>query len=85
MQFIDFKKEHFTRPASSNKFLLDIPRDEIGFAEIDIKQAVDEDHYEEIDYEIFDDIDKVVIKIGRSLNEPASTNASLILLPSSRA
>ena len=59
MQFIDFKKEHFTRPASSNKFLLDI----IGFAEIDIKQAVDEDHYEEIDYEIFDDIDKVVIKM----------------------
>ena len=63
MQFIDFKKEHFTRPASSNKFLLDIPRDEIGFAEIHIKKAVDEDHYEEVDYEIFDDIDKIVVKM----------------------
>lgn len=63
MQFIDFKKEHFTRPANSNKFLLDIPRDEIGFSEIDIKQAVDDNQYEEIDYEISDDLDRVIIKM----------------------
>lgn len=63
MQFIDFKKEHFTRPANSNKFLLDIPRDEIGFSEIDIKQAVDDNQYEEIDYEISDDLDRVIIKL----------------------
>jgi len=63
MQFIDFKKEHFTRPANSNKFYLDIPRDEIGFAEIDVRQATEDDQYEEADYEISDDLDKVVIKM----------------------
>ncbi len=63
MQFIDFKKEHFTRPANSNKFYLDIPRDEIGFAEIDVKQATEGEQYEEVDYEISDDLDKVVIKM----------------------
>ncbi|RKE80445.1 hypothetical protein [Epilithonimonas arachidiradicis] len=61
MQFIDFTKEHFRRPENTNKFLLDIPRDEVGFSEIDIHEKKDNDSYEEADYEIIDDMDKITI------------------------
>ena len=61
MQFIDFTKEHFTRPQHANKFLLEIPRDIIGFSEIEIHEKKENDSYEEADYEIFDDLDKITI------------------------
>ncbi|UQB69331.1 hypothetical protein [Epilithonimonas zeae] len=61
MQFIDFTKDAFRRPDNTNKFLLDIPRDEVGFAEIDIHKKTDNDSYEEADYEVIDDLDKITI------------------------
>ncbi|WP_333853031.1 hypothetical protein [Epilithonimonas sp.] len=68
MQFIDFTKDSFTRPDNSNKFLLEIPRDDIGFVEIDIHEKKDSDTYEEIDYEIIDDIDKITILMRHPKN-----------------
>lgn len=68
MQFIDFTKDSFIRPDNTNKFLLDIPRDEVGFAEIDIHEKKDNDLYEEIDYEIIDDMDKITIMMRHPKN-----------------
>lgn len=68
IQFTVFTKDSFTRPNNSNKFLLEIPRDDIGFVEIDIREKKDSDTCEEIDYEIIDEMDKITIMMKHPKN-----------------
>ncbi|GGG59550.1 hypothetical protein [Epilithonimonas arachidiradicis] len=63
MQFIDFKKEHFTKDENTNSYLLEVPKDEIGFGTVSVHKKTEGDQLEEADYELVDDRDKVTIKM----------------------
>jgi hypothetical protein len=61
MQFIDFKKEHFTKDEETGNYLLEISKDEVGYGDIKVKQKQDDDTFAEADYELIDDGDQVKI------------------------
>jgi hypothetical protein len=63
MQFIDFKKDHFTQDEENNDFVIDISKDEIGFGEIKVQEKTDDDTYQEADYELEDNLDTISIRM----------------------
>ncbi|SEM31380.1 hypothetical protein [Chryseobacterium taichungense] len=65
MQFIDFKKEHFTQDEKTKDFVIDISKEEIGFGEITVQEKTDDETFTDADYEIKDDLNKVTIKMKK--------------------
>jgi len=65
MQFIDFKKEHFTEDENTNDFVIEISKAEIGFGEIRVQERKDDEIYEEADYQITDDPLKITIRMKK--------------------
>lgn len=65
MQFIDFKKEHFTKDEDTHDFVIDISKDEIGFGEIRVQERKDDEIYDDADYEIEDNFDTVTVKMKK--------------------
>lgn len=63
MQFIDFRKEHFTRNEKSDNYFIQISKDEIGFGDIEVLKQKDDESYVKADYELIDDVIKVTIKM----------------------
>lgn len=63
MQFIDFKKEHFTKDENAGCFIIDISKDEVGFGKIKVQEKKDDEIFEEAQYELIDDVEKVTIKM----------------------
>ncbi|WP_394660232.1 hypothetical protein [uncultured Chryseobacterium sp.] len=54
MQFIEFKKEHFTHDEKQNSYFLEISKDEVGFDNIKIQKKINEHLSDDLDYEIID-------------------------------
>lgn len=54
MQFIEFKKEHFTRDEEQNHYFLEISKDEVGFDNLRIQQKKDGHFSDDLDYDIID-------------------------------
>ncbi|WP_294315010.1 hypothetical protein [uncultured Chryseobacterium sp.] len=42
MQFIEFKKEHFTHDEKQNSYFLEISKDEVGFGNLKIQKNTEE-------------------------------------------
>lgn len=54
MQFIEFKKEHFTHDEEQNSYFLEISKDEVGFDNIKIQKKSGDHLSDDLDYEIMD-------------------------------
>ncbi|WP_294288832.1 hypothetical protein [uncultured Chryseobacterium sp.] len=54
MQFIEFKKEHFTHDENQNSYFLEISKDEVGFDNIRIQKKNNSHLSDDLDYEIID-------------------------------
>lgn len=65
MQFIDFKKEHFTQDEETNDYFIEISKDEVGFGNIKVQAKQDDANYAEVDYELVDDLEKVTIRMEK--------------------
>ncbi|WP_426473776.1 hypothetical protein [Chryseobacterium balustinum] len=65
MQFIDFKKEHFTKDEEADFYCIDLFKEEIGFGEIKVEEKKNDGNSSDIKYELNDDIDKITIKIQK--------------------
>lgn len=63
MQFIDFKKEHFSRDEKEEDYFIEISKDEIGYGDISVSERQDDETYTRADYKIIDDVTKVTIKM----------------------
>jgi hypothetical protein len=63
MQFIDFKKEHFSQDEKEENYFIEISKDEIGYGDIEVLEKRDDQIYAKTDYEIIDDVTKVTIKM----------------------
>ncbi|KUJ53362.1 hypothetical protein [Chryseobacterium sp. JAH] len=61
MQFIEFKKEHFILDKKKGRYLLEIPKDEIGFGDVKLQKKNDDGTLAEIDAEIIDDLIQIKI------------------------
>lgn len=67
MQFIDFKKEHFSYNAVSGNYIIQLSKDEVGYESIEVLKKHDDHTYKKANYEIIDDVTKFTIK----MKEPA--------------
>jgi len=65
MQFIDFKKEHFTQDEETNDYFIEISKDEVGFGNIKVQAKQDDTNYAEVDCELVDDLEKVTIRMEK--------------------
>lgn len=65
MQFIDFKKEHFTKDEEADFYFIDLFKEEIGFGEIKVEEKKNDGNSSDMKYELNDDIDKITIKIQK--------------------
>lgn len=54
MQFIEFKKEHFTHDEEQNHYFLEISKDEVGFDGIRIQHKKNDHLSDDIDYDLLD-------------------------------
>ena len=54
MQFIEFKKEHFTHDEEQNRYFLEVSKSEVEFENIKIQQKKDDHLSDNIKYEIVD-------------------------------
>ncbi len=63
MQFIDFKKEHFSQDEKEVNYFIEISKDEIGYGDIEVLEKRNGETYAKTDYEIIDDVTKVTIKM----------------------
>ena len=65
MQFIDFKKEHFTKDEYADFYFIDLFKEEIGFGEIKVEEKKSDGNSGDMKYELDDEIDKITIKIQK--------------------
>lgn len=65
MQFIDFKKEHFTKDEDADFYFIDLFKEEIGFGEIKVEEKKSDGNSGDMKYELHDEIDKITIKIQK--------------------
>ncbi|WDF46054.1 hypothetical protein PQ459_14230 [Chryseobacterium sp. KACC 21268] len=63
MQFIDFKKEHFSKSEVNGDYYIEIPKEELGFGDIEVHEKKDGGHYSKADYSLDEDINKVTVKM----------------------
>ena len=61
MQFIDFKKEHFSKNEETEEYFIEILKDEIGYGEIEVQLKHDDGHYLKAEYKLKNDSNKVTI------------------------
>ena len=61
MQFIEFKKEHFTHNAEKNNYFLEIPKDEVDFGNVKIQKRQDDHVLDDIDYDIIDHPTRITV------------------------
>ncbi|MDQ1161795.1 hypothetical protein QE422_002163 [Chryseobacterium sp. SORGH_AS 447] len=54
MQFIEFKKEHFTHDEEKNNYFLEISKTEIDPENIKVQKKEDDQLSDDLDYEIAD-------------------------------
>lgn len=54
MQFIDFKKEHFSHDEATGHYFLEIPKDEVDYENVKIQQRNGDQLSDEIDYDLID-------------------------------
>jgi len=62
MQFIDFKKKHFTKNDDTGDYFIEISKDEVGYGELKVQEKKNDDTYADFDFETIDSLDKVTIK-----------------------
>lgn len=67
MQFIDFKKEHFTSNDEKKSYFLEISKEEVGYGEITAKEKLEDDMLAETEYMLEDDFDKVKIIVSKPI------------------
>ena len=65
MQFIDFKKEHFSKNEETEDYFIEIPKEEIGFGDIEVQEKKDDGHYSKAEYNVEEDINKVTVKMKK--------------------
>lgn len=70
MQFIDFKKEHFTKDEDADFYFIDLFKEEIGFGEIGfgeikVEEKKSDGNSGDMKYQLDDEIDKITIKIQK--------------------
>ncbi|SUX48723.1 hypothetical protein [Chryseobacterium indoltheticum] len=63
MQFIDFKKEHFSHNKEAGHYFIQISKDEVGYGDLEVLEKQDDDTYSKARYELVDDVSKVTIKM----------------------
>lgn len=63
MQFIDFKKEHFTRNEETGGYFIEIPKDEVDFGDITVKEKKEDGTYAGADCELIDETTRITIKM----------------------
>jgi hypothetical protein len=68
MQFIDFKKEHFTKDPQTNDFTLDISKEEVGFGEIKVQERKDDEIHRDAEFEVIDDLEKITIRMKKPVD-----------------
>jgi len=68
MQFIDFKKEHFSKSEETEDYFIEIPKEEIGFGDIEVQQKKDDGLYSKAEYNVEEDINKVTIKMKQPID-----------------
>ncbi|MCD9856694.1 hypothetical protein LUD75_18365 [Epilithonimonas sp. JDS] len=68
MQFIDFKKEHFSKSEETEDYFIEIPKEEIGFGDIEVQQKKDDGLYSKAEFNVEEDINKVTIKMKQPID-----------------
>lgn len=63
MQFIDFKKEHFSYNEEAGRYFIQISKDEVGYGDIEVFEKQDDETYSIANYELVDDLNKITIKM----------------------
>lgn len=63
MQFIDFKKEHFTCNEETGGYFIEIPKDEVDFGDITVKEKKEDGTYTGAHCELIDETTRITIKI----------------------
>ncbi|MDQ1096033.1 MULTISPECIES: hypothetical protein [Chryseobacterium] len=63
MQFIDFTTDHLTYDDGSQKYYIEIPKDEIGDADITVQLKQEDGTYAEMDSDIEADFNTVRISM----------------------
>ncbi|MGD1317878.1 hypothetical protein [Chryseobacterium sp. 2R14A] len=64
MQFIDFKKEHFSHDEKTKKYFLEISKEEVGYGELSVKQKKQDETLTDTEYAIEDsgEVVKIIVK-----------------------
>lgn len=64
MQFIDFKKEHFSHDEETENYFLEISKDEVGYGELSVKQKKEDETLADTEYTIEDNVEaiKIIVK-----------------------
>ncbi|QQQ29153.1 hypothetical protein [Chryseobacterium indoltheticum] len=68
MQFIDFKKEHFSHNEAAGSYFIQISKDEIGYRDIEVLEQLDDETYSKTEYELVDEVSKITIKMKDPTN-----------------
>ncbi|MCJ8152649.1 hypothetical protein MKJ01_02590 [Chryseobacterium sp. SSA4.19] len=63
MQFIDFKKEHFTHDEETGSYFIEIPKDEIDFGDIKVQEKKQDGAYSSTSCELVDESTMITIKM----------------------
>lgn len=68
MQFIDFKKEHFSKSEETEDYFIEILKEEIGFGDIEVQEKKDDGLYSKAEFNVEEDINKVTIKMKQPID-----------------
>ncbi len=63
MQFIDFKKEHFSQNDITKNYFIQISKDEVGYGDIEVLEKQDDETYKKAEYDLTDEVNKITIKM----------------------
>ncbi|WP_027387800.1 hypothetical protein [Chryseobacterium gregarium] len=63
MQFIDFKKEHFTHDEETNAYFIEIPKDEVDFGDIKVQEKKEDGTFAAANPELIDESTRITIRM----------------------
>jgi hypothetical protein len=63
MQFIDFKKEHFTHDEETGSYFIEIPKDEVDFGDIKVQEKNEGASYAAASCELIDESTLITIRM----------------------
>jgi len=63
MQFIDFKKEHFSQNEEDGRYFIQISKDEVGYEGVEVLEKQEDQTFIKADCEILDEVHRVTIKM----------------------